>query len=604
MLSVAVKVETACGACRMPMPVNTLAREVRCPSCGRPTVLGDGLWKALLRDPLYRGPRLLANEARRSSAGKLSVAYRRRGPRCQGCGKEIPAERIQEVREQATLRCERCAVQTWVRAVPAALAGALPNVTHLVGEEPDQLAGTAPPSAEPATFPCPQCGSPIAFDGVSRACTCRFCNASVHIPDAFVYRGRRRVAVHWYLCFHPSVTADAPAAQAVSAGLFDWEELPAAAVDAEGNLYCAATQSYCVVDKRGDPTEKADHILWSIDPSLNIRWLQRDRPKAERLVLSPRRALLVIGEEQSPHAWLSCDAGTPTGEAIVTAEQAAGDALDCDHLTCDRDGSLLVQKEGTLRRISSRGAAMPVWPNAAPWDDAPDSAEDDDTDAAAAEVDDPFSWSLHEFPGRKDHFSMSSARVDCGPDGSIYLREGDRLTRFDAGGRKVYCVEFPYDDAVLAYQAFGADARGNAYVLGRKQLLRVGAAGEQHVVLESDRDGLPAGDMRIAVGPDGLFWLFGEKGLAWKFDADGRLLFASGKEPRPVKPTPEALRKRRTKAFIAAAVAKEQAITRRMQRAHEEMAKQEKAADLQANVFAWIMVVVTTAVIFAYGTCE
>ncbi|WP_437555703.1 hypothetical protein WME97_14170 [Sorangium sp. So ce367] len=98
MISVAVRIETECGTCRMPIPVNTLAREVGCPSCGRSAQVSGDIWQALLRDPVYDGPRMLRNEGRRSRAGGLSVAYTRLGPCCQGCGKEIPVASIVEVR--------------------------------------------------------------------------------------------------------------------------------------------------------------------------------------------------------------------------------------------------------------------------------------------------------------------------------------------------------------------------------------------------------------------------------------------------------------------------------------------------------------------------
>ncbi|MGK4005894.1 hypothetical protein WMF31_24925 [Sorangium sp. So ce1036] len=588
MISVAVKVETACGACRMPMPVNTLAREARCPSCGRSTGLGDDLWKALLRDPLYNGPRLLANEVRRSSAGKLSAAYTRRGPRCQGCDKEIPVERIQEVREQAMLRCERCAVQTWVRAVPAELAGALPNVTHLVGEEPDRLAGAAPPPAEAATFPCPQCGSPIAFDGVSRACTCRFCNASVHVPDEFVYRGQRRVVAHWYLCFHPSVTASAPAAQAVSAGLFDWDGMPVAVVDAEGNLYCAATQSRWYHDEHGRLQEKIDHVLWSMDPSLNIRWLQRDRAEPARLLCCLKDRLLVIGAAAgSPPLWLSSGTGTPVENAGAVMPSIEIARLEPGHLTCDRDGSLLLEKDGKLRRIAPDGTERPVWAHRDPRGDAGDG----------------YAWGLSSLADCPVNVPSMLTGIYCGPDGSLYLLDSDKLARFDASGRKVYCEDLDARSADRGEGLIGADLQGNALVLRRDRLVRVSAAGGQGAILVAERDALPHEKMRVAVCPDGSFWLFGEKGLAWKLGHGGRLVFASEKEPRPKKPTVDEVVQQRVEIGMEMVKVRAQAELENLQRICGEMERQEKARERRANLIAWIFGIVFFVVLSLQGTC-
>ncbi|WP_437878079.1 hypothetical protein [Sorangium sp. So ce513] len=704
MISVAVKIETECGTCRMPVPVNTLAREVGCQSCGRPTVIGGEVWQALLRDPVYEGPKMLRNEGRRRRAGKVSATYSRRGPCCQGCERELSAASIQEVPDQAMLRCERCAQQTWVRRVSAELAGALPNITHLVGEDPDPVAQTPALAAEAATFPCPQCGSPVPFDGVNRACTCRFCSASVHVPDEFVYRGRRKVAASWFLCFHPSIVEAAPAPVAVAAGLFDWEELPEVVVDPDGNLYCAATQLHWVAGRNGDPKQIVDHVVWSIDSSLNVRWIQRNCSKAGRLVLFPDDTLLVIGDEKSAPAWLSCKAGTPAGEVIATAEQIAADVLDCDHSTRDRDGSLLVQKSGMLRRISPSGAQMPVWPKGAPWDEAAESAGADDedeqppqvtlqisakgmllvtrgenpsrawlpfeagasvdeggsaagegardlarregipllpqllklqqvaasgaeipggpehapghgdevddadaardSDAAAEDAGDPFCWSLHSFPGRSEHLEMTSARVDCGPDGSIFLREADGLTRFDVSGRKIYHVNFPHDDLVLARHAFGADSSGNAYMLGDGQLMRVGATGARSVVLRADRDRLPRENMRIKVSPDGTFWLFGEKGLAWRFDSGGRLLFASEKEPRPRKPTYSELLQEKLDASQRAFQAHMAAVQAEAQRMVDEAVEREANAQRRSNRIGCVLSVVVAIAMFLFFMWE
>ena len=529
MVSVAIEVQAECGTCRLPMPVNTLGPEVSCPSCGRSTAIRDDVWRALLREPTYDGPRMLLNEGRRSSVGELSLSYTRLTPSCNGCKQEIPIVSILEVKDQAMLRCDRCAARTWVRTVPASLAGALPNITHLVGEDPDPLAGAPAPPAEVATFPCPQCGSPVPFDGVTRTLTCRFCSASVHVPDDFVYRGKRRVVAPWFLCFHPSVGHSAPAGQAIAAGLFDWVDPPIAVVDAEGNLYCAATQSRWVSVKDGLPREEVDHLLWSVDPSLNVRWIQRDLPRAGHLALSPKDRLLVIGRGKSNSAWFSSSTGARIALSI-------SDRLACEDLTCDREGYLLVLANQALRRISPEGSEVPPWPGGASRSKP--------------------SMTVREFHDRPVAMNTEACmRVHCGPDGSIYLMDLYEIARFDADGRKIYAVKLPSEAADLRYRALGADLLGNAYVLRSKKLIALSPTGEERVLLESKRDALPRSEMSIAVCRDGSFWLFGRSGLAWKFDPGGALLFASEKEPRPKKPTAQEVIQRETEARMARAMA-------------------------------------------------
>ncbi|MGK4005306.1 hypothetical protein WMF31_21940 [Sorangium sp. So ce1036] len=525
MISVAMKVHTECGTCRLPMPVNTLAREVSCTSCGRPATVAVDLWQALLRHPTYDGPKMLPNEGRSTSTGKLSVTYTRRAATCHGCEKEIPVESIREVRDQATLTCDRCAKRTWVRKVPVELAEALPNITHLVGEDPDPAVTASAGAAEAATFPCPQCGSPVPFDGVNRACTCRFCSASVHVPDEFVYRGRRKVAASWFLCFDPSIAGRAPAAQAVAAGLFDWEdEPPEVAVDADGNLYCATKQGRWFSGKNFEPKFRFDHVLWSVDPLLRVRWIQRGRPRAKRLVLSPKGALLVTVQNKSPQPWLSSETGMPE-DGIECAPPGIVEQLGGgDDLTCCVDGSLLILEGNKLRRIASNGVEIPVWPPSASGGHADNGLRG------------PCELADHPVQMRG-----GGARVHCGPDGSVYLISWDEIARFDASGRKMYGVAISSDSPVPIYCNLGADVHGNVYLLRHEQLVRISARGEQSVVLESKRDGLPRYNMTLAVCPDGAFWLFGKDGLAWKFGPGGTLLFDSGKEPRPRKSSREDL---------------------------------------------------------------
>ncbi|WP_437986098.1 hypothetical protein [Sorangium sp. So ce117] len=589
MISVAVKIETECGTCRMPMPVNTLAREVGCPSCGRPAALGVDLWQALLRDPLYNGPRLLPNEVRRSAAGKLSAAYIRRAPACQGCEKAIPASSIQAVVDQAMLRCDRCAVQTWVRRVPPELAGALPDITHLVGEEPDRLAGAPAPQAEPATFPCPQCGSPVAFDGVSRACACRFCSASVHVPDEFVYRGRRRVVAHWYLCFAPSVVVRTPAAQAVAAGLFDWEGLPEAAVDAEGNLYCAATQSRWYLDQAGRTQHKNDRVLWSMDPSLGIRWLQRDRPDEVRFLGCAKDTLLVIDAGGAPPLRLASATGAPLESAGAVAPSIELSLIEQGCLSYDHDGSLLLHKDGKLQRIGPDGAAMRVWADGATRSDTGEDSY----------------WSLTSLA---DHpvtlSSLASTSIHCGPDGSLYLLDANLLARFERGGRKVYCVEIGGGSADRPRGAVGADRDGNAYVIRGDRLVRVGATGNESVILHVERDALPRSDMSIAVCPDGSFWLFGKEGLAWKFDPRCKLLFASEKEPRPKNPAMREVMDQQLENGLAMINVQVEAIREDAMRSAREMDRLENERQARPYKYSWIFMILFIAALTVVKECR
>jgi len=192
-------------------------------------------------------------------------------------------------------------------------------------------------------------------------------------------------------------------------------------------------------------------------------------------------------------------------------------------------------------------------------------------------------------------------RIDCGPDGSIYLMDLDEVARFDADGRKLYGVKLPSEAADVRYRTLGADRHGNAYVLRSKQLISLSPEGEKRVVLQSKRDALPRPEMSIAVCPDGSFWLFGKAGLAWKFDPSGMLLFASEKEPRPKKPTAQEVMQREAEASMERAVldAQEQQQRREERTAAELKKKWEKERPLLIAVCSLVALAVLAPIVYA-----
>ncbi|WP_437736761.1 hypothetical protein [Sorangium sp. So ce1335] len=409
----------------------------------------------------------------------------------------------------------------------------------------------------------------------------------MHVPDEFIYRGRRKVVAHWYLCFHPSVAVCAPAAQAVAAGLFDWEELPEAAVDAEGNLYCAATQSRWLFDENGRLREKIDHVLWSLDPSLSIRWLQRDRPEPVRFLGCVKDTLVVVGAGSSPPLRLTSTTGNPVEDAGFAAPSIDLAEIEHRHLACYPDGSLLFEKNGKLRRVAQSGAEMPVWPHSAPRN----------------EVDDEPPWSLNSLADWPVTVPSSLTAMHCGPDGSLYLQEANMVARFDATGRKVYCVELGRNSADRRALLLGADPAGNVYVIRSDRLVQVGAGGGQSVVLLVERDALPRARMNIAACPDGSFWLFGEKGLAWKLAPGGRLLFASEKEPRPKIPTRDEVVQQHVDTTTEMLKVRAQAEVENMHRVYGELERQKRQREGRANIVSWIFMLVFFCALVAYKTC-
>jgi DNA-directed RNA polymerase subunit RPC12/RpoP len=596
MVSLAIELKTTCDTCDLPMPVNTLAPEVSCASCGRPTTVGTVVWTALFRMPLYDGPRMLASETRKSTAGKLQATYARMSPQCWGCQKEIPLESVQEVTGQAFLRCDRCGKSTWVRAVPTDLAAVLPGITHLLGEDPEPLSRGPAPAPELAVFPCPQCGSPLPFDGATRALTCRYCGAHAHVPDDFVYRGRSRIAKRWFLCFDPSVPDAAPLPRAVAAGLFDWEGLAQGVVDAEGNVYCACIQVHWFLTGGSRVDERRDFVLWSVDPALNVRWVRRDlryeMGEDLRVNFSPPGELLITDRRCTSQLRLSCADGSTVAE-IGGPKPATLEGLAVyEDLTCDRDGSVFMLREGRLLRLDPSGKEIPTWLKGASGEEGSRLLE------------------LHDYPVQ---FETSATQIHVAFDGSVYLCNYE-LIRYESDGRKSYCVDLsPFPDPT--FSTLGGDGRGFAYLLGEDAVLRFSPSGACETVLKRERGGLPQYEMNLAVAPDGSFWLFGTEGLAWKFAPDSALLFASGNEQRPKKVTEEDLERQvqvaseqKIEAMMADAMAKAEATQKAMAGNIAQITAQEQKRETRIGVISCfitlIIALVIVAVIFALETSK
>lgn len=591
MVSLAIELKTTCDTCDLPMPVNTLAPEVSCASCGRPTTVGTVVWTALFRMPLYDGPRMLASETRKSTAGKLQATYARISPQCWGCQKEIPLESVQEVTGQAFLPCDRCGKCTWVRAVPTDLAAVLPGITHLIGEDPEPLSSGPAPAPELAVFPCPQCGSPLPFDGATRALTCRYCGAHAHVPDDFVYRGRSRIAKRWFLCFDPSVPDAAPLPRAVAAGLFDWEGPAQGVVDTEGNVYCACIQVHWFLTGGSRVDERRDFVLWSVDPALNVRWVRRDlryeMGEDLRVSFSPPGELLITDRRCTSHLRLSCADGSTVAE-IGGPKPATLEGLALyEDLTCDRDGSVLMLKEGRLLRLDPSGKEIPTWLKGASGEEGNRLLE------------------LQDYPVQLD---TSATQIHVAFDGSVYLCNHD-LIRYESDGRKSYCVDLPLFPEPK-FSTLGGDGRGFAYIMGEDVVLRFSPSGASETVLKRERGGLPQKEMNLAVAPEGSFWLFGAEGLAWKFAPDGAVLFASGSEQRPQKITAKDLHrqveeawKRKQMAIEAKAMAKAEAGQKELIDKVNQMRAQERAREKRDSIgsllFGIIVVLVFLAVMLA-----
>ena len=498
MTPIRLELSLQCVACHAPIALNAVAPSVVCGGCGRKVSLGVERWRELLRAPLEEVGSMREGEQRDASfespEGVCRRVYRREPLRCVACASPVAeAASTAAARPSGWVGCGQCHRSILARALPTIA----PGVACFVGEDAELAFGRGQQQKEPVAVACPGCGGNIPADGAERVFACKYCHATVHLPDEVWARlhPTRPVQAFWALV----ATAAAPHVHEAPC----YGAVRAAALDAAGNVYLAA-----------------ENAVYSLDAHMNPRWVRTDIHVTERMfMLWPDGRIWVHGRT-SP-VILSCEDGHtlgpgppfPSAEFTTYAVQGASVIVSL-HSPIETPAS-------RVRRMSLDGGQLELFKEPA----APAPKKKSFFEQLLA------SPSPAPLPGSIEQ--QYGIRIFGGQDGDLleigYLDWDMYVALRAATGEQRWRFLWPCDLVWFRDSGLFPERGGTVlmHVPKRRTLVRVSATGLRQV--------LPAERAEQLIGPstcvlptrDGEILLFGDHGDIVRLAPDGREVWSN-----------------------------------------------------------------------------
>ncbi|WP_437944818.1 hypothetical protein WME98_27995 [Sorangium sp. So ce296] len=354
MEALCVTMRGRCQYCQAMLPINRVDTKIFCSGCGTFTEIANRVWHRMLREPLYRAPRLLPGEVQRVQEMSLSLEFSRSKPACRSCRTPLAVDSS----ALTPLSCSSCGAQHARRRWPAdiPIAGLDPEAV-LVGEE----AELAPPDERPDApgldpSPCALCGG--ARDSSAPAEGCERCAAAPHVPETSSRRPRDRAPITWLIASERFAPISGHAAP-VQEGLFDWREAPRVAPLDDGGFVLLSLSSGEWTGPRRSLDEVHERVVMALDPDLRVRWLRRERVPGrlgkQALGLASDGERIVLYSSREGHEVLDGRTGASLGkhatsDAMIASLHGREARVLGLHLRIDR---------GRLAVVHGDAAALP-----------------------------------------------------------------------------------------------------------------------------------------------------------------------------------------------------------------------------------------------------
>ncbi len=220
--SLTVTVSIRCDHCRLPVPINGPVQVARCPHCSKDARAPD-LYKVLVdavaRDSTWDG-----------------YAYARfddPSPECARCGAAVSVlAHLGQQGVATTLPCARCGTGMPTFPAPPWLKAHLPSALQVFGGDAEVAREQASldlhvneEAAKPVVMACPACGAGLTFtQATDRTAVCRFCSASVFMPDDLWKRLHPvKTMVRWTLTYAGTSLLRLQAPAEPQGELVDWD---------------------------------------------------------------------------------------------------------------------------------------------------------------------------------------------------------------------------------------------------------------------------------------------------------------------------------------------------------------------------------------------
>ncbi|WP_437835398.1 hypothetical protein [Sorangium sp. So ce1153] len=491
MEALSVTMRGRCQHCQAMLPINRVDTKVLCSVCGTSTEITGRVWQRLLREPLYRGPRLLPGEVQRVQDMSLSLEFSRSELVCRAC--RAPLAPSPRSSGHAPLSCGSCGAQHACRRWPSSIPIAgLDLGAILLGEDAEAADEAAELDAAPPA--CAQCNA--ALDEGALVAGCERCGAVPHgkRPSR---PSRPPAPVTWLVASERLAPISAHTA-VVQEGLFDWREAPRVAPLDDGGFVLLALARGELTAARRIVDDVHERVAVALEPDLRVRWLRRDRVsgpagrQALGLSCEGERVVLYAGEG---HEVLDAATGASlekhaTSSAMVAALHGREARALGLHVRVDR---------GRIAVVQGDSAALP--------------------------------GAVLSRRGVK-----AVRRLPGGGLGVLSRHRGVRLDVVDPRGALRTFLINPRDGS-LDGLAFSVSARGLVAVLYHRRVW-VARPGEEELrpCLDGSADRVWRDSVLLAAD-DGV-WLFESGSGARRYAPDGALLFDAEIYPRPKRRGP------------------------------------------------------------------
>jgi hypothetical protein len=332
-----IKLGRVCTSCNARIGVNRLEAAYRCHGCGGSFSLRPNEVEALCERLRYELPRLLRGASKRWKVAGLEVEVARVQATCSACGQPFA---------NGHDACPACRCDYRARSVPQPFA--LPAVDAVVGEDP--AFGALPQDVAPANFPCTTCGASLELDGQAHQ-RCRHCSTVVHIPEAFLRRGLRRLPAP-FLLIGESLFADAERTSEADREVLDWSG-PCSALAFEQWLVLAGFRHRWVATEGGDVKQQVERFLLGVDGSLAVQFHVQEELRSTPEHREQGPALARVGRrvrafERDP-IWFE-----PRERRLALEEEIDAAQLQAPHASTSADPKVTVRNEGGARLVRVR----------------------------------------------------------------------------------------------------------------------------------------------------------------------------------------------------------------------------------------------------------
>jgi hypothetical protein len=505
LLAIAISMHINCRICQASILVAGIVDKAWCRQCGNYEPIPVQRWRGFFDSAIHDTPALQEKDdpAVMFDQDNAMVRALVKHPVCPDCDKPLPDAALDNAQKHGKCFCTSCGHNMAVRPVPPEFQIALPRITHLLGEDPAQLAAASGGPQQPKEAPL------LTKDKIIEEAKQRI-------------RSGRGKKAGFYLLYDSSLPMPLGRAHV------QWGVLKELVCDPNGIVYGIGADDGSML-LGGDR-----QVLFALDRQLRTLWAQRALPlegdigglqwrnDGTLFVWSPERYSVIMVRAADGEV-----IGTLGGQQPPNFGRHVLDMSKAKSLAIDHDGSMLITKAGRMARCAPDGSALPTWP---PGHGIFGSLFDEKPHPWNPPVDEDGAEYLSLVGNHPTRIKSAHAKI--GWDGKLYLQNYSEVGAWDRDGKKLWFKEIEGPEWGRL-RDFAVDARGIAYALcdvedDTSAIHRIMPNGNITHWVDGRNPQTPMREeLRLAVHPDGTVFAATYSRKMRIFAPDGRVLFIS-----------------------------------------------------------------------------